>query len=104
MPEELEEKLDINEFRAWLTEKGNEHVGFTVSEYADPIGNFFHEQHAMLAVITDTDIVVPTDIHIPHKPWSKRFVSLLRNEYAGHDWVSGRDALSILDRAEKGGK
>lgn len=96
--------LDINNFRAWLTQKIHEHVGFTVSVYGDPISKFLRDECDTLAVVTDTDIIVSKTLRIPHKPWSKRFVSLLRNEYAGHDWLNGHDALHILDRAEKESK
>ena len=98
-PEKVEAMLDASEFRMWLAEKGDLVAGNTVSRYACPLGCFLYHHHALSVLIEDDEIVVPGGIRIPHKPWSKKFVSLLRNEYAGHDWVSGYDAIHILDRA-----
>jgi hypothetical protein len=101
-PEQIEAMLDINAFRAWLSQKRDEHVGQTVSTLADPIGCFFCFKYKLAVLVEDKGIcLLGYSITIPHKPWSRKFVSLLRNEYAGHDWVRGSDALHILEQSEK---
>jgi hypothetical protein len=100
-PEELADALDINKFRAWLQGKGSAHVGETVSEYSDPLARFFYDQYRLKVFIKNDEIVGSGYVHMLHKPWSKKFVFLLRNNYAGHDWLNGHDALHILERAEK---